>query len=509
MAGVRVTKEMVAGFMGSILSPTFDGATETPKFHHDLWELCCSDHTHIAIAAPRDHAKTTAVTLGYGLATLMFRERKFMLLVSDTEDQAKMFLGNIKIQLTENEQLIELFGIKKDDKGMVRFHKDSETDIIVEFTDGHRFRIIAKGAGQKLRGMNWAGSRPDLIICDDIENDESVMNPESRRKFKGWFNAALIPCVSTRGIVRIVGTILHADSLLEGFMPIPGERWTVTEDLKQYATTRKGLWYSVKYRAHSSDYKKILWPTRKTQQFFRDRYEQAVIDGLQDKYSQEYLNIPIDAATSFFQKGDFIALKEEELDKPVRVYITADLAISQSERADYSVFVVAAVDETKRIQIRNVIRERLDGREIVDTILRLQRTYEPEFIGIEEMQVSKALGPFLREEMIKHNVYANIIPLKTMNKDKIMRSRSIQARMRARSVRFLKTQDWYAPFEQECIEFPRGKHDDQVDAFSYIGLLLDKVIEAPTEEEIEDDEYETEMRSSGYGDSGRSDITGY
>ena len=92
-----------------------------------------------------------------------------MLLVSDTETQANLFLGSIKQELQENSDLIELFGIKKDQDGVVKFKKDTESDIIAEFNDTDAegrplcFRIIAKGAEQKLRGLIWNGSRPEYI----------------------------------------------------------------------------------------------------------------------------------------------------------------------------------------------------------------------------------------------------------------------------------------------------------------------------------------------------------
>lgn len=507
---MKVTPHVIEGFIGSIIAPQLDDATATPDFHRDLWSLCCSDDKFVAIAAPRGHAKSTAVTMGYGLATLLFRERRFMLLVSDTEDQAKMFLGNIKNALQDNEQLIELFGVAKDPvKDQVKFVKDSETDIIVETEGGHTFRIIAKGAQQKLRGLNWNGMRPDIILCDDIENDEAVVNPETRKKFKRWFNAALLPCRSPKGIIRVVGTILHADSLLEGFMPNPKKKDTITTDLKQYSKAKVGVWRSVKYRAHDDNWKELLWPTRFQIQDYKDLYAQAKKDGTQDSYSQEYLNIPIDESTSYFRRSDFLQIRDDDFKKAVRYYIAVDLAISETQRADYSVFVIAAVDEDKRIQIRNVIRDRLDGREIVDTLMYLQRQYEPEVVGIEEMQVSKSIGPFLREEMVKQNCYLNLWPLKTGGKDKIMRARSVQARMRAQSIKFDHGADWFPSFEQECMEFPRGKHDDQVDAFAYIGLMLDKIVEAPTIEEMEEDEYEQEKSESGEGDSGRNEYTGY
>ena len=96
-------------------------------------------------------------------------------MVSDTEAQASMFLGQITQELQENNDIIELFGIKRNEEGIVKFEKDSQTDIIVSFTDGTKFRIMAKGSEQKLRGMLWNGARPDLIVCDDLKRNRYVI----------------------------------------------------------------------------------------------------------------------------------------------------------------------------------------------------------------------------------------------------------------------------------------------------------------------------------------------
>lgn len=509
-----LTANIIQGFVGSMLAKKFDGATASPDCHREWWELCCSSSRYVALAAPRGHAKSTAVTMSYGLACLLFRQRKFMLLVSDTEAQASMFLGNLKQELQENDELVDLFGIKRDDKGVVRFIKDSETDIIVEFTDGDKFRVVAKGAEQKLRGLNWNGTRPDLIIGDDIENDELVMNKDRREKMRRWFYSALLPALSPHGIVRIVGTILHMDSLLERLMP---ENQLFTKDKRKFLieeplrtrTERRLPWNSMRYRAHTRDYEHILWPERFNKQFFVEKYADYVAQGLPDAYSQEYLNVPIDESVAYFKKGDFLALNDEERKSRLNYYITVDLAISEKERADYSVFLIAGVDENKKLQLRNVIRDRLDGREIVDTILALQRAYEPVAFGIEDMQVSKAIGPFLYEEMAATNTYPSIVAMKHMGQDKLSRARSIQARMRAGSVKFDKDADWYPAFEDELSRFPRDKNDDQVDAFAYLGLLLDKLIEAPTARDLAEEEYEDEFNESGLSYAGRNAVTGY
>lgn len=520
---MKLSAPVIQGLMNSILSKNFDGAVKSPDFHMECWELCCSENRQVAIAAPRKHAKTTALTVGYGLSTLLFRERKYMIIVSDTTSQAEQFLGEMRQYLANNQQLIDLFELKLNDKGEVDFVKDSQDDIIVEMRDGHRFRIQAKGAEQKLRGLLWNGSRPDIILCDDMENDELVMNKDRRAKFQRWFYGALLPCLSHKGIVRVFGTILHMDSLLESFMP---ERQTQGNskhqiakaflkqtELKTWSEYGSLPWKSIRYRAHNHDFSEILWDKAKggayDRKWFEEKYEDFASQGITDVYSQEFLNTPLDEANTYFNRRDFQKRTEKDRQNPLRFYITADLAISQEAKADYSVFLIAGMDDQRLVHVTNVIRERLDAREIVDLILHLQQQYDPEAFGIEEMMISKSIGPFLREEMIRNNIFPNLVMLKPSGKDKIFRARSIQARMRAGGVKFEKESDWYPLFEDECMKFPRDKHDDQVDAFAYMGLLLDKMIEAPTREEIEEEEYEDEYAESGLSDSGRNEWSGY
>lgn len=497
---MSLTADTIKGFSQSMLQKNFDAASVSPECHYEWWKLFCSKHPQVAISAPRNHAKSTALTYSYTLACVLFRERSYVLIVSDTVSQASQFLSDIKTTLAENEQIRSLFKVKD-------FLKDTEDDIIVQCEDGHSFRIQAKGAEQKLRGLKWNNKRPDLIVCDDLENDEIVMNKERREKFRRWFYGALLPCKSVNGIIRYVGTILHSDSMLESIMPKQWQSHTITEPLRIY-TNKRMPWLSVKYRAHTDDFEHILWPQRYSKEYFLDKRQEYFDQGIPDVYSMEYLNIPIDESVAFFKRKDFVPMEKEDFEKKMHYYITADLAISQEETADYSVFIIAGIDENRVIHIKDVIRDRLDGREIVDTILALESVYEPEAIGIEEMQVSKAIGPFLREEMVRQGIYPTLVQLKHKGKDKMARARSIQARMRANAVKFNKAGDFYADFENELCTFPRSKHDDQVDSFAYLGMLLDVLVEAPTKEQEEEEQYLDEYERN-IGDSGRSGVTGY
>ena len=501
-----LTAETIEGFVGSVLLKRFDNPAPIPDFHREMWRLCTSKHPFVAIAAPRGFAKSTAITHSYVLSCLLFRERRFVLLISGTEAQAILFLNDIKNELKDNTNLQMLFGIPT-------FIKDAETDIIVKMPDGHTFRIMAKGAEQQLRGAKWAAKRPDLIVCDDIEEDECVINKERREKFRKWFFGALLPLRSDHGIVRVVGTILHMDSLLERLMPEfqLAERRKLKElvvEPLRISTNVKLPWYSVKYRAHSDDFTGLLWPEKRTKSWLDMEREKSRAQGLPEIYSQEYLNIPIDESTAYFKRNDFVPRMEEDSKKLLHYYIGVDLAVSEKDRADYTCFCVGGMDENGVLHVVNVIRERMNALEIVNTLFALESLYKPEVFAMEEGQISKSIGPFVHEEMLKRGSFPNIQGM-TPSQDKMQRARSVQARMRARAVKFDKEADWYQNFHDELIRFPRDKHDDQVDAFAYLGLILNKMIEAPTKAEIIEEDYATELQQSGLLTAGRSHVTGY
>jgi predicted phage terminase large subunit-like protein len=506
---ITLNADVMTGFVQSLLAKKFDGANLIPHFHKEWWDLCCSDERFVAIAAPRSHAKSTAITFSFILAALLFRKHEFVVICSGSTSTSVLFLQDIKNEIIDNIEIHDLFGIQKDVNGRVLFEKEAEDDMILEFEDGHKIRIMAKGAEQKLRGLKWDSKRPDLVVGDDLEDDEQVLNKDRRAKFRKWFMGALIPAISKNGKVVIVGTILHLDSLLERLMPTELSKNTVYDGLKMYSTRKVGMWHAVKYKAHNTDLSSILWKERYDKNWFMEKYEEYDRQGMPEVYAQEFLNKPLDESNLYFKRTDFQGRTDEDKKKDLNFYISVDLAISQSDKADFSVFVVGGMDDNGLLHIVNVIRERMDGFEIANTLLTLQKIYDPVCFGIEDMQISKSIGPFLNRLMMEQNTFLNIIPLKPHRTDKITRARSIQARMRAGAVKFDKQAEWYSGLESEMMRFPRDRHDDQVDGMSYLGIILDKMSEGRTIEEIEEEEYLEESADSDLHNYGASQVTGY
>ena len=479
---MKIDSDIIYGFVGSCLAPRFDNPKPIPKFHKELWEMCCSDSPRVAIAAPRGHAKSSSITLGYLLSTLLFEDKSYAIIVSDTEGQAVLFLNDLKTELIENEYIEAIFG-------RCELLKDNERDIIVRKSNGYKFRVQAKGSEQKVRGLKWASKRPDLIIGDDLENDEIVMNQDRREKFRGWLNKALIPALSDTGVIRIVGTVLHMDSALERIL-------------------NDDEWLSKRYAAHNSDFSEILWPEKFSKERLMAERRRYVAQGMPEGYSQEYLNIPIDESSAYFRKADFRFYDSDEISlASLYTYSAIDFAISEKERADYTVIATVGVDSEKRLYVLDIRRGRWDAKEIIDEMFSVQEKYKPELFTAEDGMINKSIGPFLTEEMFKRNTFINLNP-KTPVKDKQTRARPLQGRLRAGGMYFDKDAEWFPDLELEMLRFPRDVHDDQVDALAWIGLTLQDINEAPTAKQILEDEWEEEYQLS-YASIGQNHYTGY
>lgn len=477
---MQLDSKLIEGFVRVFLAPRMDALKAIPAFHRILWDDFCSNDKRVAIAAPRGTAKTTAVTFSCTLVSALFKQNDFIVLVSKTEGQVVRFLANIKAELLANQELREQFGVS-------HLTKDTEAEIVVQMKDGHQFCIIAKGSEQEVRGLQWNGKRPNLIIIDDAEGAEQVMNPQRREKFRNWLMNDLLPCGSEYVKIRMVGTVLHMDSALERLL-------------------KDSTWTSKRFAAHNEDFTELLWPEKLSRPVLEEIRQGYINQGNPDGYSQEYLNKPIDAENAYFHKDDLIHTDTPEY---LEYYAAIDFAITKKTKSDYTVIAVAGIDEEGLMHVVDIRRGRWDGFEIIENMFWVQEKYSPNLFIAEKGQIKHTLDAFLNAEMVKRGQYINLHAV-TPKVDKEQRAKPLQARMRAGGVRFNKESSWYPGLVDEMLVFPRGQHDDQVDALAYIGLALDKVIVAPTAEERWEEEYQEEFGNSYESISdGRGFFTGY
>ena len=249
----------------------------------------------------------------------------------------------------------------------------------------------------------------------------------------------------------------------------------------------------------------VLWPERHSAETLKAIRQDLIDQGMPDVYSREYLNYPIDESYSYFRREDFIPMTDDDFERRRTYYAAVDFAVSTAERSDYTVIAIAALDDRGILHVEDIRRGRWDSSEIIEEMFSVQIRYQPDLFITERGAIEKAIGPFLKQEMLRKGVFLNL-DSNTPTRDKMSRARGIQARMRAGSVRFDRDAEWFLTLEDEMIRFPKDKHDDQVDALSWIGLRLDAMVEPVTKEEEEEEEYISYMNENT---SGKSRVCGY
>lgn len=148
-----------------------------------------------------------------------------------------------------------------------------------------------------------------------------------------------------------------------------------------------------------------------------------------------------------------------------------DFAITENQQSDYTVCTTMDQDEHNNLYIVDVLRFRSDdGNAIVEHIIDQMVGHKPDFVGVEDGQIWKALRVQLEVRMAERQAYYPVEILQPLT-DKIVRASPLRGRMQLRKVFILKDRRWTDPFVRELMVFPGGKHDDQVDSASWCARL--------------------------------------
>lgn len=491
---MRLNAALVENFAGVFLSPGYADPQPTPAFHRECWQLYCSDVRLAAVAAPRGHAKSTALSHDFGLAALCFRFSKHLMVVSSTEELAMNQLGDMAKELRENEDLRREFGI-------VKLETDSKAEIIVLCDDGYRFRAIARGVEQRVRGMKWDGQRPDLILLDDAEEDEQVGSPERRKKLSRWVNRALIPAGALGCRIRWHGTILHGEAMLARVMKA------------------KKSWKSLFYKAHESfdDFSNQLWPERRdperglnNEEILREIRQQFIDDGDVAGYCQELLNDPRDDEVAYLRREWFDPMTEEDHRLPGMHGMGIDFAITKKEVNNRTSITCGKMDTGNILHFVGQQVGRWDSEEIIEEIFTGYKRWHPDAVWVEDGQIWKALWPMIRREMSKRSTWINFIPMLPV-KDKAARGRSLQKRMKGGGTRWDKEASWYPGMEAELLNFSESAEaqlDDQFDSAALLSLGMESFADVEKEDLMDEEELEM-LAQDPRLTLGRNTTTGY
>lgn len=207
--------------------------------------------------------------------------------------------------------------------------------------------------------------------------------------------------------------------------------------------------------------------------FFPEKLTHEVLENNKRKmgtylYTNQYLNEIIPSELQTFKKEWFLYYKE--LPKNINTYVFFDPALSEADSSDPTGVVVVSVDSDAKWYIRYAKRHRVKPTELIDLIFKFNDEFSPQIIGVEEVAYQKALLYFLDEEMRRRN---KLLPVKGIKPptDRTKHHRILGALApRFEWGKALLSQG-LNDLELELLQFPRGRHDDLIDALASIEYI--------------------------------------
>lgn len=181
-------------------------SAEFAHFHKQFFkDVISRDRVYVVREWARSHAKSVSAMM-IGLYCVLTGRNKNVVLASYNESNASELLTPFRLELESNQRIINDYGKQKS-------LGDWEAGRFIT-KGGASFRAI--GSGQSPRGTRNQEARPDLIICDDLDEDEMCRNPKRLDEAWEWMTGALYGCFDIIGTARfiVVGNRIAKDSLV-------------------------------------------------------------------------------------------------------------------------------------------------------------------------------------------------------------------------------------------------------------------------------------------------------
>jgi len=399
---------------------------------------------------PRGCFKSTIATISFPVWLHWHDPNLRIMIDNENYKNSKKFLSETKVILTGN-QLLQQLVVDEDNE----FLLEPNFKMPGGFTeDGIIYKnrtIPAKEPSLFCSGVDTAatGQHPDVIIMDDLVSERNVTTDDQIKKVKQHYRFAY-SLLEPGGLLIVIGTRYHMNDLYNEIIDDDTFKTIICP-----AIDDKG---------------ELFFPTRLGHKRLAELKKSQ---GLYIFNSQYMLN-PISDENAIFHPDWIKYYTEDDLKgKILHTFITVDLAISQKETADYTVVLVSSIDTDSNIYVREYVRERSTPQETSETIFRLASKYKNERllkVGVESVAWQKAMIYFLRDEMRRRGKFIPLVELKA-DKDKVRRAYGFQPYVENGA--FFIKKDMKILY-QEMMEFPLGKHDDTVDAVTYIPQIMRK-----------------------------------
>lgn len=417
-------------------------------FFQDCHDLVDNNIREVAWIGFRECAKTTVAKL-FIIWLIATNRRKYINVDSFDKENAERILFDVAYEMVNNQRLRADFGVLfSKERGI----QDIKQNRINNFVCENGVRVEAHSTQESVRGRLHLNQRPDCLIADDIETNKTKDSQAYTKQVADHLSEAMAG-MSTDGFILYLGNyITEYGNVANLFKRAEVDHKIRTRNIP-IIINGKPAWES-KYCLTDEE----ATTTGKVSIEDKKRQLGSLV------FSYEMMNMPIDEMSAEFKKEYAQPITEHEVNqKETSCYITIDSAVSEKESADYTGIAINKVDRNNKWYIRTY-RLKINSKELIDHLFFLNKTYSPQFIGLEETTFTMAIQPFIQEEMRKRNLFFSITPLKTNAIKKELRIRGLIPRWENKSI-FLVSDNY--DLLDEMRVFPNGQNDDLLDAVSY------------------------------------------
>lgn len=413
-------------------------------FHVEMDQALESHERFIALKVFRGGAKTSRLRL-FISKHISYGVSHTILVVSNSQNHAMKTLDWLKKNVEFNRKWADTFNLRKGEKWA------GEDIEIFHGVEEYPIRILALGITGQVRGVNVDDYRPDLIIVDDPDNEETTATPEQRKKisdlFFGALGKSLAPITEAPNAKMVLlQTPLNDNDLIE-------------------SCCRDPQWKSLEFSCFTAS-GESAWPARfTTEQLLADK-EAHIKRGQLALWMREMecKVIPEGGCSFRIENLNYWEVLPDNL-----TYIIAiDPASSDSKTADDQVIAVLGFWGSEVFLVDYTAHKGEMPDAAVATLMQFIVRYRPLYIAVESISYQRVLAWYVEQEMSRQRRF---VPVHRIQDKRRKSDRIIQAiggltgygKLRVRSTHFgfIEQYSNYAPTSKA--------HDDILDAVA-IGI---------------------------------------
>ncbi len=366
----------------------------------------------------------------------------------------------------------------------VRIVRDQDAKIKFETSElGYRMAVSV--------GSSATGEGGDILILDDPHNIDEKESDAKRLTAIDWF----VHTFSTRlndqqsGAIVVVSHRIHEHDVSGHILETNDGEWVHLNLPAEYepstacstpvvsASDKEYAWKGADPRKEEGE---LLWQAR---------FPQEVIERAKRRHG------PLEYSALYGQRpippGGYVFKQEHErlftIDYQSECYLlhmpdgiravpiaqcslhmTSDVAAKAKEQNDFTVFCVWAVTPRLEVLLLYVFRDHLTIPKQVEEGYKIYLAYVNgrfQAFWFEDVAYQSALGQFLLEKGVPCLEFHPV-------GDKVLRAGGASIQMRIGNVYFLAHASWLEAWRDEIYKFPKAEHDDQVDNFSQICIVI-------------------------------------